>query len=140
MRAVPCHPQADAWQGPGEITSGSWDEIKEWYAGQVLARLEKYAPGLGENIVQRVVYSPQDLERANTNLTHGDSIAGSHHWDQFYMFRLFPGGSRYKTPLKDLYLVGASTWPRAGVYGTSGYLLGQDLLCKNGFFRRLNKK
>jgi phytoene dehydrogenase-like protein len=135
VRAVPYHPLADAWQGPGEIHPGSWDEIKERYADRILAKLEKYAPGMQDNILQRVVYSPRDLERANPNLTYGDSIAGSHHWDQFYMFRPFSGSSGYKTPLKDLYVVGASTWPGAGVHGTSGYLLGKSLLQKKHIFR-----
>ena len=133
VRTVPYHPKGDAVQGPGAIGPGPWDQIKEQYADRVVSKLKHYAPGVHADIVQRVVYSPYDLERENPNLGRGDSIAGSHHWDQFYAFRPFPGWSRYKTPIQSLYIAGAATWPGAGLHGTSGYLLGKDLVKKRRF-------
>ena len=59
--------------------------------------------------------SPLDLERDNPNLVGGDSLSGSHHLDQNFLFRPVAGWSRYRTPVASLYLVGASTWPGAGV-------------------------
>jgi phytoene dehydrogenase-like protein len=44
------------------------------------------------------------------------------------MFRPFSGWSRYETPIRGLYLIGASTWPGAGLHAVSGHLLGNDLL------------
>jgi phytoene dehydrogenase-like protein len=76
--------------------------------------------GLRCRILGRAVLSPLDLERRNPNLVGGDSITGSMHLWQNFVLRPFPGMSRYATPVKRLYLVGASTWPGGGVNGLSG--------------------
>lgn len=128
VRLLPRTPLADSVNGTGAIAPRPWQEIKEKYADRVLQKLSLYAPGIRSKILKRVVLSPFDLETANPNLVGGDSLAGSHHLDQFYMFRPFAGWSRYETPIDGLYMVGASTWPGAGLHGTSGYLLGKDLL------------
>ncbi len=73
------------------------------------------------------MFSPKDLERENPNLIGGDSLGGSHHLDQFFLFRPIAGWSRYRTPVKGLHLVGAATWPGAGVGAGSGFLLGKML-------------
>jgi phytoene dehydrogenase-like protein len=100
---------------------------KEAYADRIIALLERYAPGVRQKILGRHVISPADLERANPNLVGGDNIAGSHHLDQQFIFRPFFGWWRYRTPVRQLYMCGASTWPGAGTGAGSGYLLGQLL-------------
>lgn len=105
-----------------------WDAMKEKYADQLLGLLERYAPGIGQQVIGRCVLSPLDLERANPNLVGGDNLSGSHHLDQHFIFRPFLGWSRYRTPVKRLHICGASTWPGAGVGAGSGYLLGRLLL------------
>ena len=128
VRILPSRPRADAVSGKDAIAPGPWSRIKEAYADRVLKKLEQYAPGVTDKILKRVVLSPADLEKDDPNLAGGDSLAGSHHLDQFYMFRPIPGWSRYRTPVKGLYMVGAATWPGAGLHATSGFLLGKDLL------------
>lgn len=108
-----------------------WDTIKETYADHLLELLERYAPGLRQKILGRCVLSPADLERANPNLVGGDNLSGSHHLGQQFIFRPFLGWSRYSTPVRQLYLCGASTWPGAGVGAGSGYLLGHLLVDKD---------
>lgn len=126
VRSVPAHPIADA---AGEIEGvGSWDAVKERYADRIIQKLEAYAPGITERILARTVMSPLDLERDNANLVGGDSVSGSHHLDQFYLFRPIPGWSRYRTPVKNLWMVGASTWPGGGLNATSGYLAAKEVL------------
>jgi phytoene dehydrogenase-like protein len=73
------------------------------------------------------VIAPADLEHANPNLVGGDSLGGSHHLGQQFIFRPFLGWSRYRTPVNQLFVCGASTWPGAGVGASSGWLLGQML-------------
>jgi phytoene dehydrogenase-like protein len=124
VRVLPAEVKGDA---AGEIEPGDWDAIKERYADRVIALLERYAPGVSTHILGRAVFSPKDLERENPNLIGGDNVSGSHHLDQFFLFRPIAGWSRYKTPLKGLHLVGASTWPGAGVGAGSGFLLGKML-------------
>ena len=70
---------------------------------------------------------PADLERRNPNLVGGDNLAGSHHLSQNFLFRPVPGWARYRTPVKDLYIIGASTWPGAGTGAGSGYMLAKML-------------
>jgi phytoene dehydrogenase-like protein len=124
VRVLPATVSGDA---AGEIAGTQWDNIKEAYADRVLALLETYAPGLSQNVLARVVLSPQDLERDNPNLVGGDSLGGSHHLDQNLLFRPAFGYSRYRTPVAGLYMVGASTWPGAGTGAGSGFLCAQLL-------------
>jgi phytoene dehydrogenase-like protein len=100
---------------------------KERYADHVLDIFERYAPGLRRRIIGRYVISPADLEQANPNLIGGDSLGGSHHLCQQFIFRPFLGWSRYRTPVDRLFVCGASTWPGAGVGAGSGWLLGKML-------------
>ncbi len=124
VRVLPAEIRGDA---AGDIAAGSWDDIKERYADRIEALIEGYAPGFKAAVLGRAVLSPTDLERDNVNLIGGDSLSGSHHLDQNFMFRPAFGWSRYKTPVKNLYLVGASTWPGAGVGAGSGFMLGKML-------------
>lgn len=111
----------------GTIGATHWDEAGEAYAERVLDVLERYAPGVRQNILAQEVFSPLDLERENPNLIGGDSVSGSHHLDQNFIFRPVAGYSRYRTPIKSLYLCGASTWPGAGTGAGSGFMLANLL-------------
>jgi phytoene dehydrogenase-like protein len=71
-----------------------------------------------------------NLFAGSPNRVGGDSVCGSHHLYQNYFMRPFPGWSRYKTPIKNLYIVGVGTWPGAGVGAGSGRLLGKMLTGK----------
>jgi phytoene dehydrogenase-like protein len=124
VRTLPSHPRGDA---KGEITGNDWDQIKDAVADRVIAIVERYAPGLRSQILGRAVFSPLDLERENANLIGGDSLNGSHHLDQNFIFRPVPGWSRYRMPVKDLWLVGAATWPGAGVGAGSGFMAAKML-------------
>jgi phytoene dehydrogenase-like protein len=124
VRVLPAAIRGDAAR---EITATHWDEAKEPYAARVLQLIEHYAPGLSGKILGKAVFSPLDLERENPNLIGGDSLSGSHHLDQNFIFRPVFGWSRYKTPVKGLYLCGASTWPGAGTGAGSGFMLAKML-------------
>jgi phytoene dehydrogenase-like protein len=73
------------------------------------------------------VFTPDDLEASNPNLVGGDSVAGSHHLRQNFLWRPFADWQNYETPVDDLYMVGAATWPGGGVNALSGYLAAQKL-------------
>ncbi|WLE00596.1 NAD(P)/FAD-dependent oxidoreductase (plasmid) [Agrobacterium leguminum] len=124
VRFLPNEIKGDA---RGDISSTDWDEAKEAYADRVIDIIERYAPGLKQQILGRHVISPKELERENPNLIDGDGTAGSHHLDQNFFLRPVPGYSRYKTPVKNLYICGAATWPGAGTSATSGYLVARML-------------
>jgi phytoene dehydrogenase-like protein len=124
VRVLPSTIRGDA---AGMISATHWDEAKELYADRVIALIERYAPGVSGKILARTVMSPLDLERENPNLIGGDSLSGSHHLDQNFLFRPVFGWSRYATPVKGLYLVGASTWPGGGLNAGSGFMLAKML-------------
>ncbi|MGI9049653.1 MAG: phytoene desaturase family protein [Rubrobacteraceae bacterium] len=111
-----------------EIEARAWEEAKEPYADRVMSKLEKYAPGLRDLVLDREVFSPEDLQQHNPNLVGGDSVGGSHHLRQNFIFRPFPGWSNYNMPVTGLYMVGAATWPGAGTNATSGYLAAREIL------------
>jgi phytoene dehydrogenase-like protein len=122
VRVLPAEIRGDA---SGRIAATNWDEAKEAYADRVLDILGTYAPGLKPRVLARSVFSPLDLERENPNLIGGDSLSGSHHLDQNFFLRPVAGWSRYRTPVRNLYLCGASTWPGAGTGAGSGFMLAR---------------
>jgi phytoene dehydrogenase-like protein len=124
VRVLPPNIRGDA---AGQIATRDWDAAKDAYADRVIDLVERYAPGTKSKILARYIESPADLERRNSNLVGGDSLAGSHHLSQNFLFRPVPGWSRYRTPVKDLYLIGASTWPGAGTGAGSGFMLAKML-------------
>ncbi|WP_345242317.1 NAD(P)/FAD-dependent oxidoreductase [Pontibacillus salipaludis] len=124
VRALPAEAVRDSLN---EIEPGSWSEMKEAYTERVIDKLAHYAPNVREVLSNKVVLSPSDLEEDNPNLVGGDSVSGSHHLHQNYAFRPVAGYSNYHTPIKNLYMVGAATWPGGGLNGTSGYLLANKL-------------
>jgi phytoene dehydrogenase-like protein len=124
VRVLPGTIRGDA---AGTITARDWDAAKEAYADRAVDILERYAPGTWLRILARHVESPADLERKNPNLVGGDQLAGSHHLSQNFLFRPVPGWTGWRTPVKDLHLIGASSWPGAGTGAGSGYMLAKML-------------
>ena len=119
VRMVPSRIAGDA---AGSIEARRWEEAKGPFAERVLDKLEEYAPGARERILDWTVLGPDDLERHNPNLVGGDSLGGSHHLSQNLLFRPVPGWSGYRTPVDGLYMVGSGTWPGGGVNAISGRL------------------
>jgi phytoene dehydrogenase-like protein len=85
----------------------------------VCSTLERYAAGLGQQIIASELLTPSDLE-------HEFGMAGGH-WhhgalgfDQFFFTRPVPGAARYATPLPGLFLCGAGSHPGGGVMGRAG--------------------
>ena len=104
---------------PYKLKEGDWTTRRDEFANNVIAQLEKYAPGLRSLIVASQVITPHDLEE-----TYGLSGGHIHHGeqtiDQFFTFRPLIGWAQYRTPLKRLYLCGAGTHPGGGVTGLPG--------------------
>jgi phytoene dehydrogenase-like protein len=125
VRALPAEIRGDA---VSEIGGRTWDDAAQPYADRVLAKLERYAPGIGELVLDRAILTPTDLERHNPNLVGGDSIAGSMHLSQNLLFRPFPEARDYETGVERLFMLGAASWPGAGVNAISGYNVARKLL------------
>ena len=83
------------------------------------AEIERHAPGFRDLVLARHELRPADLERRDANLIGGDVGAGSYTLRQV-VFRPVPKLSPYTTPVRGLYLGGASTFPGGAVHGVPG--------------------
>jgi phytoene dehydrogenase-like protein len=133
VRMVPPRIEGDA---AGSIEARGWEDAKQPLAERVLDKLERYAPGARDRMLDWTVLGPDDLERHNPNLVGGDSVGGSHHLSQNLLFRPVPGWSSYRTPVDRLYMVGAGTWPGAGVNAISGRLVAKMIAGERARRRR----
>ena len=115
---------------------GGWDDVAPRYAERVMQKLERYAPGIRELVTGMAVLSPADLERQNPNLVGGDSLSGSMHLRQNFLLRPAWGMSGYRTPVRDLWMIGASTWPGGGLNAVSGYQAAQRIVRRGRRARR----
>lgn len=125
---APRHVKGDA---AGEIApppDGRWTaELRERYADRVEAILAGHIEGFRDSVLGRRCYSPADLEALNMNLVGGDPYGGFCGIDQFFLWRPFKDSVNHRTPVPNLYHIGASTHPGPGLGGGSGYLLAQSL-------------
>lgn len=110
------------------VADGTWSEqLREAYADRAETILAAHVDGFRETMLARRAYSPADLEAMNINLVGGDPYGGSSTIDQAFLWRPFKDSVNHETPVKDLYHIGASTHPGAGLSGASGYLLAGRL-------------
>lgn len=106
---------------PYELSGGrQWDDIREEVADSILEVLYRYAPNMRGKIIDRFIQTPLDLER-RIGLLRGNVMHLEMSFDQMFFFRPLPELAGYRTPIRGLYLTGASTHPGGGVFGASGY-------------------
>jgi phytoene dehydrogenase-like protein len=113
---------------PYDLADGrSWDDIGDEAADALLAHLGRYAPGVEQSVRARLVQTPTYFERVlglpRANIVHLDV-----HFSQMLWFR--PGIARnpWRTPVRGLYVTGASTHPGGGVLGTPGLFAAKQVL------------
>jgi phytoene dehydrogenase-like protein len=106
---------------PYELSNGErWDDIEDREADRLLDVVNSYAPNVKNAVIDRFVQSPLDLER-RIGLLRGNVMHVEMDFDQMFLFRPLPEMSGYRTPIKNLYLTGASTHPGGGVFAASGH-------------------
>ena len=88
----------------------SWDEARETVADLMIDTVESYAPGFKASVIARQILSPLDLER-DFGLVGGDIFHGRLSLDQLYSARPVLGHADYRSPIRGLYMCGASTHP-----------------------------
>lgn len=82
--------------------------------------IERYAPGFRSLIVGRHVAGPRQLQRDDRNLVSGAINGGTSALHQQLVFRPVTGLGRAETPVRGLFLAGASAHPGGGVHGACG--------------------
>jgi phytoene dehydrogenase-like protein len=122
---VPSVPTGDAARPRAKA---GWGRSAEPFLERMEAAIEAHAPGFRDRVLARKVWTPADLEAADASLAGGDLQAGSFAVDQQLLFRPGPSWWRWGTPVKGLYLGGASAPPGAGVHGACGDLAARQAL------------
>lgn len=125
---APRHIKGDAAGKLQAPADGQWtDALREAYADRAEAILASHIDGFKDSVIARRAYSPADLEAMNINLVGGDPYGGSSTVDQSFLWRPFKTSRNHQTGIKNLYHIGASTHPGAGLGGGSGFLLAGRL-------------
>ena len=103
-----------------ELSNGErWDDIGEREGTKLVEAVDRVAPGFAVGVEHMHVQTPLDLER-ELGLLRGNVMHLDMDLDQMFAWRPALDLSDYRTPLKGLYLTGASTHPGGGVFGASG--------------------
>ncbi|QEC48290.1 NAD(P)/FAD-dependent oxidoreductase [Baekduia soli] len=97
-------------------------------AARIEAQLERFAPGFAAAVLGRSLRAPHQTEVENPSMVGGDLGGGTMELDQQLVFRPAPELVRYRTPLKGLYVAGASIHPGGAVHGMSGRGAARALL------------
>jgi phytoene dehydrogenase-like protein len=117
--------------------AADWDAVADDAAQQLLAAVDRYAPGFSDSVQRLYVQTPVALER-ELSLLRGNVMHVEMGLASMFGFRPTPALSGYRVPgLAGLYLAGASTHPGGGVGGNSGrsaarVLLSDDRLLARG--------
>jgi phytoene dehydrogenase-like protein len=112
----------DFARAPVYLKGEPWrNQDKEHFTDICVETLSTYANNIKDIILRVVVLSPQDIQSLNPNLVNGDPGGGKATIDQSLALRPFPGFSRYRTPIKALYMCSAATHPGGGVSGLPGH-------------------
>ena len=91
-------------------------------------QLERFAPGFKDLVLARTYRSPAQTEAENPSLVGGDLGGGTYELDQQLVFRPAPELCRHRTPLRGLYVAGASVHPGGSVQGMGGRSAARALL------------
>jgi len=132
--SVPPCPQS--WRGRTLRGWDAWEEIAEPLADAITDRLEQYAPGFKDLVLERYTNTPLDTERNNPSAIRGNMIGGSAIPEQAGTNRPLPGiitQGVSRTFLPGLYLSN-STYPYGATHLASGYLaaceVAEDMRCR----------
>lgn len=106
---------------PYRLSGGQkWADIREREAEKIYDVVTRYAPNMKDKRIDWYIQSPEDIEQKH-GLLKGNVMHVEMTFDQMFMFRPTPELSRYKTPVKNLYLSSASCHPGGGVFAAAGF-------------------
>jgi phytoene dehydrogenase-like protein len=112
-------------------TETTWEEQRNSYAQKCFEVWCRYAPNLSEATVMADVHiSPADIETRLPNMTQGSIKTGAYTTLQMGYNRPSPECSGYRTPIKGLYLAGASVHPGGMIVLGNGYNAAK-VLCED---------
>lgn len=112
---------------PYTLRGGDWKDERERFQKTVLDTVDRFAPGFSSGVIAAQLLLPEDIERI-VGLPQGHIFQGELALDQLFFQRPVPHWADYRTPIKGLYLCGASTHPGGGVSGIPGHNAAREIL------------
>jgi phytoene dehydrogenase-like protein len=114
---------------PYHLEDGTaWDDSgREAFGDAVVDTLAQFAPNLPDRILHRQVLTPKDIEE-RFGLTEGNIFQGELSLEQLFWARPVPGWSRYRTPVRNLWLCGSAVHPGGGIMGAPGRIAALEVL------------
>jgi phytoene dehydrogenase-like protein len=131
LHEVPFEPLCDA-KGELDVSGGWTRKLAYGFADRVLDELSPHVAHLKESVLRVDAISPTAISDYNVNAVRGDPYAGDSQLDQSYVWRPLPSSSSHRTVVSGLWHIGASTYPGAGLGGTSGHMVAQQLIAGPG--------
>lgn len=107
-----------------------WSDIRENEAIKLIDKLSEYAPNMKNAITDYYIQTPLDIEEKH-GMINGNVMHVEMSFDQMFIFRPTPSLSDYTTPIKNLYLTGASMHPGGGIFAASGYNTAKVVMKKS---------
>ncbi|MGH9780768.1 MAG: phytoene desaturase family protein, partial [Candidatus Acidiferrales bacterium] len=111
---------------PSVASPQNWPSQREALADAVIKTLAEYAPDLPSKIIAARVITSLDLEETY-GLTGGHISHGELALDQLFTMRPLIGWSRYRTPVRGLFLCGPGTHPGTGLTGASALNASREI-------------
>ena len=112
---------------PYRLAEGTWEERREEIGRNIVRTLGEYAPNLPGAVEGMEVLGPPDIE-ARIGITGGNIFHGEILPHAMFSGRPVPGYGGYRTPVENLYLCGAGTWPGGAVFGAPGRNCAMEVL------------
>ena len=113
---------------PYTLKGRDWDEAAREELFQIVMRqICRYAPGFDRHVTHRQILTPPDIERMFA-LPGGHVHHGEMSLDQIFFRRPIAHYADYRTPVRSLYLCGASAHPGGGVTGVPGHNAAREML------------
>lgn len=107
----------------------SWEAGRKHYTGRLLSIWREYADNLTDgNVLGSHLFTPEDVERLNTNMVRGAVRMGAYIPGQLGINRPHPLLSGTRTPVTGLYLCGSSTGNGGGINGAPGYIAANAII------------
>ena len=117
---------------PYAPADGDWASLSKIYGDRLIAKLASYTTGFDRaTIIRRYEYTPVSIEMKIPQMRRGSFKHGAYIMTQMGYSRPNVQCSSYKTPIDQLYVCGASTFPGGMVTFGAGYnaakVVAQDL-------------
>lgn len=107
---------------PYDAADGDWSEIAKSYGDRLIARLGEYCGGIPDaDIIRRYDYTPVSIAQKIPQMQRGSFKHGAYVMTQMGYSRPNVQCSANRTPIPNLYVCGASTFPGGMITFGGGY-------------------